>query len=68
MKRYVDKKEVAQRYANSIYTINSWVRTGYIPFLRCGRLIRFDPEVLDQWDLERANEGRNQITPTVTLT
>ena len=65
MRRYFDKQDVAGRYGVSRHTVASWVKIGYIPFLRCGRLVRFDEASLDRWDEERATDGRSQITPEV---
>ena len=64
-RKYLDKKAVAERYGVSIYTIVAWTRTGYIPLLRCGRLIRFDVVALDNWDSARAEAGRRELTPEV---
>ena len=42
-------KEAAQ----ALNTKESWIRSaifrGEIPIVKLGRLVRFDPEVLDQW-------------------
>ena len=67
MKRYLIKKEVAKRYRNSTHTISAWVKAEYIPYVRCGRLIRFSEDALDEWDRERASEGRTQMTPRIAV-
>jgi excisionase family DNA binding protein len=57
MKKYYGKAWAAERYGVSIHTISSWVKKGYIPFLRCGRQIRFSEVVLEEWDEMRATSG-----------
>lgn len=64
-RRYIDKDAVAERYGVSVHTVTAWTRSGYIPTLRCGRLIRFDLVALDEWDRERAEAGRTHLTPKV---
>jgi len=59
---YIDKAATALRYDVSVHTIVSWVKKEYIPHLRCGRLIRFDPAELERWDSKRAIAGRTEIT------
>ncbi len=66
MRRYLTKQEVAERYQNSVHTISAWVKAGYIPYIKCGRLVRFDEVALDGWDRERATEGRREITPQIS--
>jgi excisionase family DNA binding protein len=41
-------------------TLRNWVSSGdyLVPYIRVGRLIRFDPDALDAWI---ASRGRNQI-------
>jgi len=58
MRQYLTKQEVAERYRNSVHTISAWVKAGYIPYVRCGRLVRFDESSLDLWDKQRVTDGR----------
>jgi len=51
-----DVEYMAKRYHSKEGTIRAWVRLGHIPFVRIGkRMVRFDPEVIRQWERTRAN-------------
>ena len=39
--------EVAQRYRVSVRCIRNWMAQGIIPFLRIGRVLRFNPVACD---------------------
>ena len=64
-RRYIDKTAVAERYGVSVHTVTAWTRSGYIPMVRCGRLIRFDGVALEAWDRARAEAGRTELPPEV---
>jgi excisionase family DNA binding protein len=66
MKTYKDKRWVAERYGCSEHTVSAWVKGKYIPYIRCGRMVRFDEGALDDWDQGRAVVGRTKM-PAVGL-
>jgi excisionase family DNA binding protein len=39
---FTDKAGVAKRYDVSPRTIDNWIRQRRIPYLKCGRLVRFN--------------------------
>ena len=38
-------------------TIRSWVLLRKIPFIRCGRLIRFRPSQIEEWLAKKSQKG-----------
>ena len=46
---YLTVAQLAQRLQVSESTIYGWVDRDYIPFLRAGDLLRFDPTKIDDW-------------------
>ncbi len=58
--RLMTVREVARELGVSHHTIYSWVSQRRIPFLKIGRLLRFDATAIAQWLRERAE-------PTVPL-
>ena len=57
-RRRLTEKEAAARLALSPRTLQQWrVKGGGPPFLKLGAAVRYDPDVLDQWeeDQTRAN-------------
>ena len=44
----VDAQAIARRFAVSVATVNRWVRSGLVPFLRPSRrVVRFDLEKVE---------------------
>jgi excisionase family DNA binding protein len=52
-KRLYTCKDVAERYGVQIETVWKWVRTGKIPFMRIGKLIRFYESDLKAYEERR---------------
>ena len=59
--------EIARELMVSRHTVRSWVRSGYIPHTRVGRLIRFDLKAVQEWVQRRACPGRDEQTPKILL-
>lgn len=55
-KRYLGIKELAEYLGISIGTVYSWVCYKKIPYLKIGRLVKFDLRKIDQWTQEKAVE------------
>lgn len=55
-KRYLGIKELAEYLGISIGTVYSWVCYKKIPYLKMGRLVKFDLKRIDQWAQEKAIE------------
>ena len=46
---FFDVGQVAQMLGLSIATIRKWVLTGYIPYKKIGRAVRFSPLEVQDW-------------------
>lgn len=53
--RYLTVAQLAERLQISESTIYGWVDRDYIPFLRGGDLLRFDPIKIEDWMTAAAN-------------
>ena len=49
LSRLLTVDEAAVRLGISVHTVYKMVSEGRIPHTKIGRLVRFDPVVLDQW-------------------
>lgn len=47
--RLIDISEVSSRLGISIKTIYGWVHMRKIPFIKTGRLVRFDQQDIARW-------------------
>ena len=53
------KKEVAERFGISVSSVNNYMRQG-MPYYKIGsKLVRFNPEDVEKWLKEKANNERN---------
>ncbi len=48
-KRLININELSEYIGLSISTIYSWVSQRRIPFVKCGRLTKFDLQKIDDW-------------------
>lgn len=56
---FLKKKEVAERFGISVSSVNNYMRQG-MPYYKIGsKLVRFNPEDVEKWLKERANNERN---------
>ena len=55
-KRYLGIKELAEYLGISIGTVYSWVCYKKIPYIKMGRLVKFDLRKIEQWAQEKAIE------------
>ena len=56
---FLKKKEVAERFGISVSSVNNYMRQG-MPYYKIGsKLVRFNPEDVEKWLRERANNERN---------
>lgn len=53
-KKYLSPKELADFVGVSIATIYGWTSDRLIPYVKIGRLVRFDPVKIDRWLKERS--------------
>jgi len=68
--RLLSVREVAKFLRVSVPTIYGWVYMRRIPFLKAGRLLRFDSTAIDHWlkhgdassnGLDRREKGLDQV-------
>ena len=57
-KRLIDINELSEYMDLSISTIYSWVSQRRIPFVKCGRLTKFDLQKIDDWIEESSVEEK----------
>lgn len=56
---FLKKKEVADRFGISVSSVNNYMRQG-MPYYKIGsKLVRFNPEDVEKWLKEKANNERN---------
>lgn len=48
-KRLISIRELSELTGLSISTLYSWVSQKRIPYIKCGRLTRFDTKKIEQW-------------------
>jgi excisionase family DNA binding protein len=48
-KRLIDIHELSRVTGISVSTLYSWVSQRKIPFVKCGRLTKFDVQAIDVW-------------------
>jgi excisionase family DNA binding protein len=54
MRDYATIVELAERLHVSRHTIYTWVSQRRIPFLKIGRLLRFDLDAVERWLIEKS--------------
>ena len=47
MSKLLSKNEVANYFNVTLPTINRWMRIGYLPFIKIGRRVLFDPQSIE---------------------
>ena len=57
------KTELAKRVGVTTRTIESWMRLGYVPFIKIGRSVRFDPEDVMRALKRRHGRNMNALDP-----
>jgi excisionase family DNA binding protein len=57
MKQYLDIAALAERLLVKRSTLYAWVEQGTIPYLKLGRLLRFDPDEIEAWLQKHRVEG-----------
>ena len=57
-KKLININELSEYIGLSISTLYSWVSQRRIPFVKCGRLTRFDLQRIDEWIEESSVEEK----------
>lgn len=61
-KRLINIDELAEMLSVKKATIYWWIRGNQIPHLKLGRLVRFDPERIDEWLQNKTMKSRDPLT------
>lgn len=56
-KKYLGVEELATILSISKNTIYSWISQRKIPYIKVGRLVRFDAKEIDRWLKENTNNA-----------
>jgi len=48
-KRLIDINELSQYVGIKVHTLYTWVSQKRIPYVKCGRLTKFDLYVINEW-------------------
>jgi len=64
MKQYLDIAALAESLRIKRSTLYAWAEQGTIPYLKLGRLLRFDPDEIETWlQAHRQEVTSEQIPP-----
>lgn len=59
-KRFIGPDELAQYLDLSVNTIYAWVSSGKVPFVKMGRLVKFELKEIDKWILRLQRDPRKE--------
>jgi excisionase family DNA binding protein len=65
MEELLDTATVAKFLRVQPSTIRKWVHYGFMPYVKLGRAVRFDPKEVESWVKERKRAGRTAWAPEV---
>lgn len=69
MEKLLTSEQLAEMLQVKLSTIYQWTHTGFVPFIKVGRLIRFRESDVVKWLEKRNNPGRLkrriQVCPAV---
>lgn len=68
LERLLNVKEVAQLLNVKENTVYDWVCIQFIPYIKLGRLVRFNQSEVLKWLDNRTNNGRTKRIPDIKLT
>lgn len=63
--RLIGVDDLARTLGVSRHTVYSWVAQRRIPFLKVGRLLRFDVRLIDAWLEEQAHAVEDETRPAL---
>jgi len=58
-KLLIDVKQLSESTGLSVFTLYSWINQKKIPYVKVGRLVRFDPRKIEKWIEENSVEEKN---------
>jgi len=60
-KLLIDVKQLSESTGLSVFTLYSWINQKKIPYVKVGRLVRFDPRRIEKWIEGNSVEERNRM-------
>ncbi len=58
-KLLINVKQLSESTGLSVFTLYSWINQKRIPYVKVGRLVRFDPKRIEKWIEEKTVEEKN---------
>ena len=58
-KLLINVKQLSESTGLSVFTLYSWINQKRIPYVKVGRLVRFDPKKIEKWIDEKTVEEKN---------
>ncbi len=58
-KLLIDVKQLSESTGLSVFTLYSWINQKKIPYVKVGRLVRFDPRKIEKWIEGNSVEEKN---------
>ena len=55
----IDVKDLSESTGLSVFTLYSWINQKRIPYVKVGRLVRFDPRKIEKWIEGNSVEEKN---------
>ncbi len=55
----IDVKQLSESTGLSVFTLYSWINQKRIPYVKVGRLVRFDPKKIEKWIEGNTVEEKN---------
>ena len=58
-KLLINVKQLSESTGLSVFTLYSWINQKRIPYVKVGRLVRFDPKKIEKWIEAKTIEEKN---------
>jgi len=58
-KLLINVKQLSESTGLSVFTLYSWINQKRIPYVKVGRLVRFEPRKIEEWIEGNSVEERN---------
>lgn len=58
MSKLLNVQQVSEYLGIKVSTVYKWIHYGYIPYVKLGKLVRFNQAKVDAWIESRSVEGR----------
>jgi len=58
-KLLINVKQLSESTGLSVFTLYSWINQKRIPYVKVGRLVRFEPKKIEKWIEAKTVEEKN---------